>query len=153
MDTVQAAWYLAAMIDGEGCVHFGATRRRCVQITNTDDSILSACECAAEILGLSLSRRHFISDSRQRQPCYTVRFLGGRETYIKILENVPIQSARKLTLLKALVASYTRPQPRPTREWLEDQYVRRERPLSSIAQEWKMESSNLRYWMKKLGAK
>ena len=56
MDQDQAAWYLAGLIDGEGCVHFrpadpssDSNRRwalRQVQISNSDLNIITAA-CAA----------------------------------------------------------------------------------------------------------
>ena len=54
-----AAGYLAAMIDGEGCVEFkplpGAKSswRRRVRITNTSEGILSATQKACDMLEIS----------------------------------------------------------------------------------------------------
>jgi hypothetical protein len=153
MTLEQAAWYLAAMIDGEGCVHFNLARRKwCVQVTNSDTDILDAVEMAMDVLGLGRSQRINIRDGRdRRRPCWSIRLIGGREAYRRLLQIVPIQCKRKRIALEGIVAVYKDMPERPTAAWLREHYVVKRWDMVEIARHWGRTASTIRYHMDRAG--
>jgi len=116
----QAAAWLGGIIDGEGHVRHGLTqvgtktknRYKCITITNTDQSILDACQEALELLSIDW-KRHMkpinkygqCKDGSFRKPCFVI-WIMGRENLIKINELVPIRSIQKKEALETAIASY-----------------------------------------------
>ncbi len=153
MTPEQGAWYLAAMIDGEGCVFFNkSTRNYCVQVTNTDPSILAAVERAALAVGLRPGKR--VPTRRilgRRQQCFCIRLLGGREMIHDVINKVPIQSERKQATLREIVASFRDMPPRPSIQWLEEHYVASRWTAKQIAAEWSVHTRTALHWLDNAG--
>lgn len=103
-----AAYYLAAMIDGEGHVSNLAKktggRDRHVTITNTDVDIVAATLEAAQAVGLTRITIR-IETAHHKTPLYVMR-IAGRDQLRRIREVVPLQSVKRHRLREAL-ASYT----------------------------------------------
>lgn len=108
-----AAHYLAALIDGEGCVRFGQTtlsRHRYVVITNTERALIDAAEAALEALGIGYTTR-FREDRAEREnvlgnrPLWDVT-VSRRDELERLHELVPLRHPEKAAKLKAIVESY-----------------------------------------------
>ncbi len=149
----QAAWYLAAMIDGEGCIYFNAAKRRySIQVTNTDVSILEAIEKSATVLGLRHGPRSLVGVGTGRSmPCWNIRLLGGMDTMRDVLRMVPIQSERKKATLLAIIASYRELPPRPSTEWLQEHYMSKLWIAKRIASEWSVNTRTVYHWLDNAG--
>lgn len=155
MTVTEAAWYMAALIDGEGCVYFNEyPRRRTIQVTNSDEDILDAFEHACCVLGLKHSKRQLIHDQQRdgRQPCWSIRIIGGRQGFTRFLEVVPLQCGRKLATLKRLVASYI-DSSCPGEAWLREHYAERMWTTYAIARHFDVTEGVVRYWMRRYGIK
>lgn len=140
------------MIDGEGCVHINNNNgSSCVQITNTEPSLLTAIEQAMDVLGIPRRKRNALKDMRGRTPCFTIRVGGGFESYKLLRALVPIQSAKKRAKLDALIAKYPPRRERPTAEWLIDHYVNKKWTALRIGNHWGMDAHTVTGWLHKLG--
>ena len=103
----QAAAYLAAMIDGEGCVEYGPlpnakkSWRRRVRITNTSPGIISAIEDACRVLDL-----HYTKHERAgtRKQAWEINFPGPSIT--RMAEILRLADDGKRERLRA-AASYS----------------------------------------------
>jgi hypothetical protein len=110
-DRQAAAFYLAALIDGEG--HVGYHRytsprpavHRYVLVVNTDKGIIDACEEAMTMLGLD-----FRSHDRKTLKGRTLyeRRVTGRANLETILREVPLQAERKRDTLALAISTYER---------------------------------------------
>lgn len=140
-----AAAYVAGMIDGEGHVRHGLTKKgektvsryKCITITNTDIGLLEACEEALDMLEIQ-HRRHEKpvsghKDGHNRKPCF-VTWIMGRDNLIKVQKLVPLQSSDKKQALDIAINSYQRipgqkwkPSPEAIKTMSEGQRRRRER--------------------------
>lgn len=99
---LDAASYLAGMIDGEGSVTLGPTRKcRRVTIHNTDADLIEACEQCCEELGITF-RTH---QNRPVQRGWTIAIMG-RDNLELLYTSVPIQHRRKRDLLREAVDTY-----------------------------------------------
>jgi hypothetical protein len=109
----EAALYLAAYIDGEGCVYF----RRCtlasgkhhqarvVTISSTDPELADAvCICLA-ILGIDFFRGSRPPATPTRKPVSVIEIRRGAAMW-RLRQIVPIQSARKRQRLDEALLSY-----------------------------------------------
>lgn len=108
----QAAYYLAAMIDGEGSVIFrpiGPKRRsvgREVRVSNTDEDILEATRTAMRMLGVKFTEYLELGkDERHPRDCMTLR-VGSRDSLEIIWSRVPIMATRKRDTLRKCIESY-----------------------------------------------
>lgn len=107
----EAAWYLAAMIDGEGSVSntkrgkYAHGYHRGVKIANTDLDLIKATGRACDLLGVAYSIRT-VEETRNPawKPCHYL-VIYGRENLIKLLD-VPIQSRGKREKLVESVKTY-----------------------------------------------
>ena len=107
-----AAVYLAAMIDGEGCVSVSNDTKggrkysnRQVSIANTDIDIIVTCVAALQVLGIEcwLSER----EPSGNNPKGIIQiFVSHRHGFEQIAKLVPIQSERKREKLEDILASY-----------------------------------------------
>lgn len=88
-----AAWYLAAIWDGEGSI-FRSNYDRVVAISNTDDTIIAACTDALDLLGIEY-RTYTRSQKRANSLPITLITVGKRVSQQKFAKLVPIQCERK----------------------------------------------------------
>jgi hypothetical protein len=161
-----AAWYLAAMIDGEGSIQFRPAYRstttgyrhgdRRVAVYGTEEDIMAAVEEAFTVLGFSFRKRlHLPAVCANRpviigtRPCIVLTLAGGRESYERFLREVPIQSDRKRANLEECVRTYVwrRREDQPSPEWLAREYGERLRSMPDIAQEWDTYPAVVRKWL------
>lgn len=107
----EARYYLAGMIDGEGCVYAPAdrTRTKRVSVVNTDPAIIEAVEEAYRVLGIRA--RRYTRTIKSGIAAYDVVVMG-QANLRRLYECVPVQGAKR-ERLRALVDAYvTRPQRR-----------------------------------------
>lgn len=113
MTTTEAAYYLAAMIDGEGCVTrppFGngsygrRSGNRSVTITNTDAQILNATKRCLMMLGIEY-RVYETNPGVPRRMRSDIR-ITGRKNLERVYELVPLKCRRKLFRLAGCIHSY-----------------------------------------------
>lgn len=108
MPRMAHASYLAAMIDGEGCVSVVRRRdkvvNRMISIVNTEESIITACADACDALGIAwgISERDR-SDGRKHQ---WVLYICGRENLLLVKAKVPLRSNLKIARLDDALESY-----------------------------------------------
>jgi hypothetical protein len=103
MNYEQAAWWLAGIIDGEGCVSYSGGARE-LTITNTDGKILSRVRGALIILGVDDWYEHW-EELPNRKPCCRICVTGRKR--LEILARLPLQSDKK-EKFASLLASYKR---------------------------------------------
>lgn len=115
MTREQAEGYLAAIIDGEGCVYLneevGAARgrHRRVTVVNTERAIIDATLDACRVLGIH-AKVYRKSRCAGRVTAWevTIHNRAGFEA----LSEIPIRSRRKRAKLAALLATYDQPRRR-----------------------------------------
>lgn len=105
----RAAWYLAGIFDGEGCVSFKAGSRglthKYVGIDNTDISIIETVRMALDVLKIPYVERGPIYFKNERwMPYYSIRVITYTAIY-RFAELVPVQSVAKRDKLDSIVAS------------------------------------------------
>jgi len=110
----QALYYLAAMIDGEGCVSFSESNgQREIIISNTEKSIVKKTEECLDLLeidcGIYLDPTN---GGGGRKPIF-ILVIGGQKNLEFIYEVVPLGSEAKSAKLTTLVNSYKLSTPRP----------------------------------------
>lgn len=115
----EAAWYLAGIIDGEGCVYLkwrstGGIEKALIDITNTDKSLIEAVEYALEILEINYTIKGPIQKLAKHSPFWKI-VIGRREDLRTVYNKVPIQSNSKAQKLEAIVSHPMRCLPRD--EW------------------------------------
>lgn len=149
----QAAFYLGAMIDGEGSVIWRpetekrASIDREVRISNTDEDILCAIREACDRLGISFGEYLQVGrDERHPKDCWTIR-INGRVNFARIAEVVPIASSRKRAALERITSSYRFA--RPDRVMLERLYGTKTN--SEIASELGVSKDQVQYWSHRYG--
>jgi intein/homing endonuclease len=96
----QASWYLAGIIDGEGCVSPGKNNYRVV-IVNTDESIIEAVQEALDILGIDYKKKTRVRKNLKHKILYEV-VIGRRSEYSKIALLVELQCESKRLKLKKI---------------------------------------------------
>lgn len=105
----EPAGYLAAMIDGEGCIRMqitnGCIKSRAIQIHNTDPSIIDACLEACDQLGITY-KVYGVDRTKQHYKDIEIVAIMGKDNFEKVLELVPIRCKAKLAKLKKIVVSY-----------------------------------------------
>lgn len=147
MNKTEAAHYIAAMIDGEGCVvHSGHTRN--VNIANTDPDLIAAIERCYETLGITyrvVTAKMY--DERHKQRWNVI--VSNRESLQIIFDRVPIQASRKVEKLRVVLETY-RP-PRPTSEVLRRMYVDEGMGVTRIGAALGYQQSSIRYWLRRDG--
>ena len=149
----EAAAYLAGIIDGEGTIgRYGkdGIQSRRVSICGTESDIMSAVGEALTVLELpySVSYAEYPPELGWASRI-DIYIRGGRKSFQRLYEVVPIQSARKKRLLEDLLQSY-RPE-RKSKEWLNTEYIQKERSLSSIAEECNVSPATIRNWLHSSG--
>ena len=109
MNQEQAAWYLAAMIDGEGWVsaHTGS-KNRAVRIANTDPALIAAIQEACTALGIEYHMTNVPARRANWTPGQVVN-IYGRENLRKIHELVPFRAPQKRERLASLLTTYREP--------------------------------------------
>ena len=106
----EAAYYLAAMIDGEGCVTWPplptgrAMGARCVAIVNTDPFLIRATCKALDRLKINW---HTYDYARKppRKACTHIH-ITGRQNLERLLEMVPLKAPSKRWKLIGCIQSY-----------------------------------------------
>jgi hypothetical protein len=120
MDASQAAYYLAAMIDGEGHVNGPAAHGRCIEIANTERDIIDATLAACLVLGIT--PKHRWKPARERRKAACIIRISGIDNLVRVRRLVPIQSARKSEALSVLLSVYTKKTVLPLAEELAAMY-------------------------------
>lgn len=154
---VAALHYLAALVDGEGCVHFSFSSRgyfnRSVDITNTDLGIIDAAKRCAKTLGIPTREYQCLRYSDKHSPCYRVDLAGGRETFEWLADNLPLMSSVKLRKLREIVNSYKPVCERPTPTELDVMYNERDMTASEISEIYEVSPRSVLNWMEQAGIK
>lgn len=88
-----AAWYLAAMWDGEGSI-LRSNYDRVVSVSNTDETIIAACTDALDLLGIEHRINTYDQKWRNSLPITRIT-VNKRAAQEKFAELVPIQCERK----------------------------------------------------------
>lgn len=105
----QAAYYLAAMIDGEGWVgEPKGTINRAIRIANTERDLIDAIEECCQILGLHYLTYPYEAKRDNWSPGWMVH-ITGEDSFRVVLEKVPIRSSRKLDRVRRTASSYRPP--------------------------------------------
>lgn len=117
-----AAYYLAALIDGEGHVAhrvYPSGPVRHIDIVNTDRALIEAAQAACDKLGLKWARYDRDRDgdaiTPERKHQWNLR-IARRESLERAAEILPLKAPAKRDRLLALIQSY--PDPRPLDEIL-----------------------------------
>jgi intein-encoded DNA endonuclease-like protein len=105
-----AAAYLAGMIDGEGTVYInskvGKDCHRIVVITNTDVSLLEACQSACVLLDISCRvQLRTKSINTRHKDVYELAITDSKSFRI-LAEKVPVQAVHKREALEKIIHSY-----------------------------------------------
>lgn len=150
----EAAGYLAAMIDGEGCVSVRPkteTRSvgRSVEIANTEQSIIDATVAACARLGIECRVVCYERTSKWK-PVYRV-LITGRKNYELLREKVPLRSALKSARLDDALAAYVIKPPQPSGEELRRWYCDEGRSARDIADAIGRPLQTVYAWMRKAG--
>lgn len=116
------AWYLAAIIDGEGWVRkpdpkFGHGQ---LTVANTDMDVIEATIRCLDSLGIKYARYHYAYPPESRRQPVDVLSITGRSNLRIVYERVPIQTRRKRERLAGLLVL-----PPPPREPLDPVALRR----------------------------
>lgn len=110
----QAAAYLAAMIDGEGCIYYRRVKlpdghnqqARVITFTNTDRELVDAVVHCMSLLGIEHSK---VTTSQREDKGYkrtwTVEIRKGAAMW-RFREQVPIQTKRKIARLDGALETY-----------------------------------------------
>ena len=102
---IEAASYLAAMVDGEGSI--GGRGKREIRIRNTEPELIDACIEAADLLGLEyrVYRNRFAGNQWKN---YDELSFTVQENLQNFQRLVPFKSKRKQELLQQALDAYTR---------------------------------------------
>jgi hypothetical protein len=152
---VEAAAYLAGLIDGEGTVTVpGKTHRlRRVSIANTDTAILSAAEQCCEILGIACKRYERKNRPQNWSPAWDV-VIYGRMNLDILCTLVPLQAPKKWTKLKALYESY-RIYRRHRSEWpiteIKQLYYEENWSFEMLAKKYEVSLGTVHRWFEQSG--
>jgi LAGLIDADG-like domain len=103
----RAAWYLAGLFDGEGCVSYTqgsqGFAQKVVELSNTDRSIIDTAVAALEELEIPYSLRGPIHLREERwTPYYSIR-LSNYEAIARFAELVPFQCENKRKKIEHIV--------------------------------------------------
>ena len=107
----EAAAYLGALIDGEGCVSYshrrasGQMHNRMVQICNSEDDLIMAIVEACDVLGIRFRFYDYMAAGRKTMTVV----ISHREGFERIAEKVILRSERKRKKLEEILASYLEP--------------------------------------------
>lgn len=112
MNSDQARFYLAAMIDGEGHVECllgknGYWYRR-VSVANTDLALIQAVAECCELVGVDYTIRQQKRREERFHPLLVLRIAGIGNLKI-LLDCVPLRSPKKLRALQLAVATAKKP--------------------------------------------
>lgn len=99
----EARGYLAAIIDGEGCVH--SPPKRGVYISNTDPAIIAATVGACRQLGIVCTVREYRRYPTPGKRAWRVA-IRWQPNLRRLLEVVTLRSPGKQARLEESVASY-----------------------------------------------
>lgn len=128
-----AAYYLAAMIDGEGCIHVSSSdkwAKRAVTVVSTDRELIDACVEACLLLDIAHTvRRGRHRDDESRKVFWTLSIY--RVEAIRKVAQLPIRCLRKRAKLAEALAT-VRESRRPSREVLERLYIIEGKPSTEI---------------------
>lgn len=152
-----AAAYLAALIDGEGCVTNVATpgfKTRAVMIANSDPAIIEATKFCLDILGIAYRVNEIKTPSykkRTKRQFWNVQ-IGCRVDLEKIFSLIPIQCPEKYNKLKLLIESY-KIDKIPTKEVLSKLYLDEKKSSYAIAAIYNVTAPTVRAWIHEHGIK
>lgn len=140
----QAAYYLAAMIDGEGTVAKADGRtNKMARVTNTDRRLIAACEECCEALDIAYTV--------VPRKAYKAHWASGWDLVVSGKENIgrlsalPLRSLAKKQRLLALLASYRPARPAP--ELLRELYVDRGMSIKAIGRYIGRPWTSVRQWL------
>lgn len=100
MNREQAKGYLAAIIDGEGCVK----EPRCVYISNTSLEVIEAVAFCCNCLGIPHWVKQEENGPRGRKAIYRLGIT--RRQGLEAVRKLPLQDPRKVAKLDAALATY-----------------------------------------------
>lgn len=149
-----AAWYLAAMVDGEGCVFFARYKSgnaaKYINIVNTDKSIISFSRKCLDILGIY--HRIFILKRKLGWLECTQILISRKQDILKFKKLIPIQCERKITKLNNLIKSYPK-RVVLKKEILEKMYRTENKSMVDIAKVFNVDSTTVHKFFQKHGIK
>jgi hypothetical protein len=110
MNHSEACSYIAAFIDGEGHIgcHITARHRhgRTIEFSNTDKQLFDRVIEITKIIGLDFLIAFRASAKPGWADRWSARLAGGRSSYEKFRDIIPIQAERKKKALDELIDSY-----------------------------------------------
>lgn len=152
----QAAYYLAAMIDGEGWVGepkpANPYANRAIRIANTEKELIEACAACCDVLGVKY-RLSFRKRPAKHQHWNDTWWLEiyGREHLSTIHKKVPFISDRKRDRLTRSIKSYREPLNLPSEVVLREMYFEQGLTVREIAEQLGMPFKRIYGAMKKYG--
>lgn len=157
MNIGEAAQYLAAITDGEGCVYYNQKRKtRAITITNTDIDIVIAVQQCCDLLGIKYKTKIKKSKNEKHKDCYLIN-IYGRENLCRFSDIVPLRSTKKQTTLNLAIGTYAPKRLPLDKNWLTRKYWGSEtdkgKSLQEIANEIGEPHCYVRYWFEKHGIK
>ena len=118
MTREEALWYLAAIIDGEGCISFsildsGTLSWQECYVANTELPIVRRVVACLDLIGVDcnvyLQKGTKTPAGGVAKPIYQVR-ITGRQNF-ELLSEVPLASEAKAVKLHQILTSYVNPKP------------------------------------------
>lgn len=126
MSHEQARWYLAGMIDGEGCVSAPYTydgRLKSgrvskmgprVRIVSNDKELIDKCSEALDTLGIGHgvyreSQPGYYKDGRERKEAWKVS-VHKKSEFVKVAKEIPVQHKQKAKKLRIYAAEIGKPE-------------------------------------------
>jgi hypothetical protein len=108
----EALYYLAAIIDGEGCISYtdapsGSKWWQQIYVANTEKDIIKRTEECLTLIGVDCNIRITQPKETRHSPLYTLH-ITGRDNLEKMFAQVPFASERKKETLELIVNSYAR---------------------------------------------
>jgi len=106
----EKAAYLAAFVDGEGCISAAKIKKtghyvREIVVVNTDKSLIDAVINICRDLELPTGV-YFVKRKPPNNDIWRIRISGGKEVFYRFQQIIPLQSERKKDRLRDLILSY-----------------------------------------------
>jgi hypothetical protein len=145
-----AAFYLAALIDGEGTVTDPgrARSKHVVRITNTDYSIIQAAVACCTLLKVVCQVYERSPKRSPHKRCWDVQVTGRAN--LERLARLPLVCLRKATRLQRIITSYHRP-PRPRPGTLRRLFVVESLTVQQLAICYGVQPQTIKRWLRAQG--
>jgi hypothetical protein len=146
----QAVAYLSALIDGEGSVtKTGGRSSLCVQIANTEPSIIRAAEtCLSKLAMPFTTHSHKNPPDKPHWKPHWIVFVHGRENLIRLGELLVLQSEAKQARMQAIIDLGWSRVRKPPLEELVELYHGQQMALSVIADHYSVSRQTIRNWIR-----